>query len=281
MNNIRAMQPSDYEAVAALSAQAAAHKRVGRPVWRSSADVQNEISQLANAAFIVTEDESGQVVGFTGYRLQDDEAEIYGPLVSAAGHGIGAWLSSRIEAMAAAEGATAYSLLIGLENGSGAAWAEWRGYLRDSEFPATVLAWIGPEQLQHWDAGTDEAVRQARPDDLSALYALYQACYPQGQWTRENWAIRLPECWVYDSGRIVGFLHFPRSTAKMKQLGVDPSVRRTGVGSALMVGALTDFWKRDHRKVGIRCRLDNQTALSLLRSLGFKQEVTVGKWMKR
>lgn len=136
MATIRSMTPADYEAVAALSRDAAAGGLLGRPMWETAHDVAAAVSDLEHAAFVVAVSDEGEVVGLAGYHLlPTGEAALYGPLVSVEGHGIGAWLLSRAEAMAHQSGANTLAMLIGTANRSGAAWAEWQGYVQDTETP--------------------------------------------------------------------------------------------------------------------------------------------------
>ncbi len=283
MATIRPMTPADYPAVAAISAAAAQSALVGRPAWESEVDVAAEVSAVKQGAFVVAEDEGGRLIGLAGYSLGlDGEAALYGPLVTEQRHDIGTYLSSRIEAMARDDGATAYSMLIGLDNKQGAAWAQWRGYHLETEHPETLMTWVYPGELRTGGMPEGMRVRQAAAGDLDAVYALYQEAYPQGRLSREVWQGWLPDTWVAErDGQVVGFLHLIPATAWIYPFGVARAQRRQGIGTALLTGAVTAFWERQPRKVGLAVPLDNGSLVALFRRLGFRREIPVAKWTKR
>jgi predicted N-acetyltransferase YhbS len=145
MATIRLMTPADYEAVTLLSRDAVSKALVGRPIWDTVESIANAVLELDQAAFIVAVTDEGEVVGLAGYHLLGNgEASLYGPIVSTEGHGIGAWLLGRVEAMASQEGATVFAMLVGVDNQAGAAWAEWNGYVRDTETPNIQIPGLFP-----------------------------------------------------------------------------------------------------------------------------------------
>lgn len=280
MATIRPMTPADYAAAAAMANEAAAKALVGMPLWETEADVAAEVGAPGDRAFIVAEDENGTVTGVAGYRLAPGgEAELYGPLVTAEGHGVGAWLESRVVNMAWQKGAAAVSMLIGLENRSGAAWAEWRGYLRDTEAPELLFTFLYPGELRHAPQGVDALVRPAVPADMDRLDNLLQECFPQERLGPGAW---LHECQVVETGGVVaGFLRLEPATARISHLCVDPALRRRGLGSCLLAETARRFWEGDARRIGLAVPLDETAPVSLFRRMGFRREVSASKWMKR
>jgi L-amino acid N-acyltransferase YncA len=281
--NSRLMTPADYPAVAAIANDAAERALVGLPTWETAEDVATEIASLRHSEFIVAEDEEGKILGLAGYALQEQgAAAIYGPLVVEEGHGVGAWLASRIESMALRHGATNTSMLIGLDNGSGVEWVEWRGYQRDSEHPQMLLTWIYPGELNRTGQLTDGQVRPAVTAYLERINELYETCMPTGQDSPETWATWLDECYVLEiGGKVQGFVHLIASAATVRLIGIDPAQRRHGAGTRLLADALEAVWAGRPQKMGAAVRLDNKATTALLRHLGFRREIPVGTWMKR
>ncbi|MFZ5814093.1 MAG: GNAT family N-acetyltransferase [Bacillota bacterium] len=283
MGIIRPMNPGDYPIVAQISNEAAAKALVGMPTWETAAEVAATVASLRHAEFIVAEDDAGRVVGFAGYApTEDGGAMLFGPLVTVGGHGIGAWLSSRIETMARHHGVTYFAMLIGLTNRQGAAWAEWRGYQLDTEFPETLLCWVYPGELKQEQVYGGGSVRKALPEDLDRVEELYRNCYQADTATRADWAGWIPSTWVFEEdGQVLGLLHMDLTTAMIRHLCVEQTARRQGVGARLVVDAIQSFWRERPAKVGIMLSLDNQSGVSLMRRLGFRREIAVARWMKR
>lgn len=280
---IRPMSPGDYPVVAQISNEAAVKAQVGLPAWETAAEVAATVTGLRQSEFIVAEDDDGRVVGFAGYSLTEDGgAALYGPLVATGGHGIGAWLASRIESMAHHRGATHFTMMIGLTNRQGAAWAEWRGYLLDTEYPETLLAWVYPGELRQDRLAADAAVRRARPEDLDRVEELYRTCYQADTATRSDWAGWLASTWVIETGgQVEGLLHLTGPTPMIQHLCINPASRQRGLGARMLADAIESYWKERPAKVGIMLSLDNKSGVSLIRRLGFRREIGVARWMKR
>lgn len=275
MATIRPLMPADLPAVVALADAAAAARLVGRPLWETEADAAAEMGAPGHRVFIVAVDDDGAVVGMAGFRLlPDGEAEVYGPLAAAEGHGIGAWLESRLTTLAGLEGAAVLSMLVGLENKSGQAWAEWRGYLRDTEAPELLLAWLYPGELRALSSGAG-LVRRAVPADLLRVEWLVQECLPGRRPGVSRW---LDDAWVIEAdGEVAGCLRFDPATAMIDNLCVDPARRRRGLGGLL----LSEVCRRESRKVGVAVPLDDAAPVALVRRLGFRREVPVARWIRR
>ncbi|HLN65618.1 MAG TPA: GNAT family N-acetyltransferase [Symbiobacteriaceae bacterium] len=280
MATIRTITPADYPAVAALADDAARRTLLGRPLWETAADVAAEVESLKNGALIVAESDNGAVAGLAGYRLlPGGEAAVYGPLVAEEGHGVGAWLESRVVAMAEQQGARSFSLLVGTQNQAGNAWAQWRGYQRDTEEPEQLLTWLYPGELTPGRLAEGALVRHANAGDTASVEALFSETFPRELAGPQGW---MDQCWVVESaGQVEGFLRLDPSTAWVEYLCVNPSRRRQGLGVSLLVGVVQRFWEHDSRKVGLAVPLDDTAPVSLFRRLGFRREVPVAKWMKR
>lgn len=280
---IRPMVPGDYPVVAMISNEAALRGQVGLPAWETAAEVAATIAALRQAEFAVAEDDDGQIAGFAGYQLTEDGgASLYGPLVTTGGHGVGAFLAARIESMARMRGASYYAMLIGLKNKQGSAWAEWRGYQLDIEYPETLIAWIYPGELRREEVSSRGQVRRATPADLDRVEALYRTCYQADIATRSEWASWLASTWVTEvESEVLGLLHIDQATQMIHHICVEPSARKRGLGGHLVADAIADCWRERPAKVGIMLPLDNQSGVSLIRRLGFRREIGVARWMKR
>lgn len=280
MATIRSLTPADYPAVAALAAVAARQGLIGRPLWETGADVAAEAGAPGRRSFLVADDEEGALAGFAGYRLRTrGEAEVYGPLVTDEGAGIGAWLESRVTSLAAQEGAAEFSMLIGLENRSGQAWAEWRGYLRDSETPEQLLTWLHPGEPAPVRAVAGVTVRPAAEGDLERIEWLVEESFAYRRTQPSTW---LASAWVLETdGRVAGCLRMVKATARMDYLCIDPALRRQGLGAFLLSEVVRRFWAEEPRRVCLGAPLDSAGAQALVRRLGFRQDVAVARWVKR
>lgn len=275
---IRSLTPADLAVILPLADEAGRRALIGRPLWETEADAVAELS-APKRRFYVAEDETGSVVGMAGYRLRHNgEAEFYGPLVTVEGHGIGAWLESRVTSLAAQEGATEFSMQIGIANKSGQAWAEWRGYQRDTEAPELLHTWLYPGELQFGHLG-DALVRRAAPADLDRIEWLVQEHFEQRRTRPATW---LENAWVVEAdGEVAGCLRLDPAAAWVDYLCVDPAHRRRGLGARLLTEVIRHFWEEQPRKVGLAVPLDDTAPVSLFRRLGFRREIPVARWMKR
>jgi ribosomal protein S18 acetylase RimI-like enzyme len=279
MARIRAMGPHDWERAAHLAVEAHAQGLLALP-WETPADL-SRLTDLPGATFLVAEDEEGVLAGVGGFCLtRAGEARLWGPLVVTEGHGTGAWLMNRLEAMAAGTGATAFSMTLALENRAGAAWAEWRGYVRDDEASSYLLCSAYPEELTGRRKAADVAYRRAEQRDLAQILALYAETSPAAPPTSTELAAVLPEMWVADAaGSVVaGFLWLRTATRRVKWMAVAPALRRRKIGTGLLMAAAT---ANGPGRIETKVRQENEPMISLLRAAGFRRFMPVGKWVKR
>jgi len=277
MATIRSMAPADYPAVAAMADDATGRALLGRPTWETAAEVAAEVEAAGDRAhFLVAEDDSGAIIGMAGYKLTaEGEALLYGPLVVTEGHGVGAWLESRVVTLAAQHGATVFSMSIGLSNKSGAAWAEWRGYQADREEPEQVLAWLYPGDLREVVSQDTGTVRPATPADMGAIGALAQDCHIQPPTSDEG--IRVIE----RDGLVAGVLQLEPATGWITVLCVAPPYRRRGLGAHLLTQSVRECWQSNPRRLGITLSMETHSGIRFARRMGFQQERPVARWLKR
>jgi ribosomal protein S18 acetylase RimI-like enzyme len=275
---IRSLTRADLPVVVPLADEAARRALIGRPMWETEADAAAELD-TPKRTFVVAVDETGTVTGMAGYRLRSTgEAELYGPLVAVEGLGTGAWIESRVTSMAAQEGATSFSMLIGISNKEGQAWAEWRGYLRDSEAPELLHTWLYPGELRDVTAG-EGLVRRAVAADLERVDCLVQENFAHRRTQPATW---LENAWVVEKdGQVAGCLRLDPAAAWVDYLCVDPVWRRRGLSTLLLTEVIRRFWDGAPRKVGLAVPLDDTAPVSLFRRLGFRREVPVARWVKR
>lgn len=291
MTTVRAITPADYRTVAIIASDAARQALLGRPHWDTAADVQHGVESTPEAEFVVAADPIVGVVGVAGYEWSGgNEAKLHGPVVSAQGQGAGAVLLSRVETLARHRGAHSYSMLIGLENRSGSAWAEWHGYQLDTEEPETLMTWVYPGELRPGQgaemgngSGTGPGrVRRARPADLAAVFAMYQAAFPTAVLTQDDWSEWIHQCWVLEhDGSLQAMTRLDERTALLHHFCVLPEARRSGLGAALLRGVAADLWNRRSSRIGVAVRLDNSAAVGFFRYMGFGGEIPVATWTKR
>lgn len=278
MARVRTMNQADWVEAARLTQVAGARSLIALP-WESAEDLAR-LAAVPGVTLLVAEDEAGHLAGVGGFRIgRRGEAHLWGPVVATEGHGIGAWLMNRMEALAEAEGATSFLLTLALANRSGAAWAAWRGYLRDDE------AWtyqLCTRDLREPVIVEGAAYRSASPTDLPAITALANASFPNGYLSEAEWAAVLPEVVVAEQGgALAGFLWLRGQTGRIKLLAVDPSFRRQDVGRGLVLQALQTAQTLGLRHLEAKVRQENEAMLSLLRQAGFQRFQTVSSWVKR
>lgn len=280
MARVRAMIPADWAEAARLTQVAGARSLIALP-WESPEDLER-LATVPGVTLLVAEDEAGQLAGVGGFRLgRRGEAHLWGPVVATEGHGIGAWLMNRMEALAEAEGALSFVLTLALANRSGAAWAAWRGYLRDDEAWTYQLCTRDLREPVMIEAPS-VSFRPARISDLPALVALANGAFPAGYLNEAEWAGVLSEVTIAEQGgALAGFLWLRAQTGRIKLLAVEPAKRRLGVGRWLVLKALESAQHLGLRHLDVKVRQENEAMLALLRQAGFQRAQTVSSWIKR
>jgi len=126
----------------------------------------------------------------------------------------------------------------------------------------------------------DFRIRNAVPDDLAALVALEQRCFEadrisQRQFryllTKGNASILVAE----ENGELQGdvVLLFSRATsvARLYSIAVVAEVRGQGLGRGLMKAAEAEAWAHHRAYLRLEVRKDNETAVRLYESLGYRR----------
>jgi ribosomal-protein-alanine N-acetyltransferase len=120
------------------------------------------------------------------------------------------------------------------------------------------------------------AVREATVADLDAIERIEHACFPHDTWSRESLAYAMARAggvaWVAaHGGSVVGFGLgvVGGDVLDVLQVAVDPSLRRMGVGRAL-VGALHDAVRHVAREAILEVRVDNGSAIAMYRACGYE-----------
>lgn len=144
------------------------------------------------------------------------------------------------------------------------------------------------------DVAADVVVRPARPADARASLELRRAVAAEGRWVREgaiegtvaderrlarsSWSARGAFLVADEGGRVVGVLRIARerepATAHVATFGMAVAADRRGrgIGRGLLSEAL--IWARGAgvRKVELSVYPDNDVAIALYASMGFREE---------
>lgn len=126
-------------------------------------------------------------------------------------------------------------------------------------------------------------IRQAGREDLYTLFALDQACFRPGvaysmaELRYFLFHARSVSIVAQDTGGIVGFAILQFGLVKGCSVGhiitidVAPSLRRSGIGRALM-GSLLDLCReREAALLRLEVAVDNEPAIALYRQFGFRE----------
>lgn len=124
-------------------------------------------------------------------------------------------------------------------------------------------------------------VRAFTPNDLAAVLAIQLKCPDAAQWRPEDYLhladepggmilvaimeeMNLPE--------IAGFVafHHVMDEAELRNLAIDPALRRKGIARALVAAGINTLQDRGVRRVFLEVRASNQPALSFYTSVGFQ-----------
>ena len=129
--------------------------------------------------------------------------------------------------------------------------------------------------------------RKLPGQDEEKIYAVIQSAFERPGRTApsfEDWKgfmlrpeIFKPELWflaMKDKELVGACLSYEYSESDqgwVRQLGVLESMRRTGLGSALLRSAYVEFYKRGLKKVGLAVESDNLRAIRFYENVGMKQ----------
>jgi [ribosomal protein S18]-alanine N-acetyltransferase len=116
-----------------------------------------------------------------------------------------------------------------------------------------------------------------RPEDLEAVLAIERASFTmpwsRGAFLYEMEKNRVARCWVMrDDSAIVGYVCLWEIADELHitNIAVDPSLRRRGIGRALLQGVIDDARVRGLRVVALEVRPSNTEARTLYESFGFR-----------
>jgi ribosomal-protein-alanine N-acetyltransferase len=119
-------------------------------------------------------------------------------------------------------------------------------------------------------------IRDMRPADLSAVVAIERSSFPT-PWSERAFRSLLlrPDAFLLVAdlgGRVIGHAAawFIGSEAELADLAVDPSMRRRGVGGALLDAVRARACDRGADALSLQVRVSNVTALRLYAAAGFR-----------
>lgn len=119
-------------------------------------------------------------------------------------------------------------------------------------------------------------IRRAVVADAPALVALERACFGD-PWSEASFREALDTPWTFglvadDAGVIAGYLigRDVAGSGEVLNLAVDPSVRRGGIGAALLDEGLRTLGERGAEEVFLEVRASNSAAIELYRASGFR-----------
>lgn len=125
--------------------------------------------------------------------------------------------------------------------------------------------------------GGDLHIRTPMPDDFEAIVAIERACFSD-PWEAENFralvTTEAEHCRVAEQGgRVVGYWVGSRidDEAELANLAVDPSLRRSGVGTRLLEDFLERVGAFERTTVFLEVRVSNSAAIALYRRHGFEE----------
>lgn len=128
-------------------------------------------------------------------------------------------------------------------------------------------------------------IRRFSPPDLRSICTIEGQCFGQDRWPLEEfqwYANASPALFLVAlrGARTVGYsvTLICRDRASVDSIGVRPSARRTGVGSALLRETIRKLRRRRVRSLTLMVRRDNHQAISLYRRMGFRRTATVASY---
>jgi len=131
-------------------------------------------------------------------------------------------------------------------------------------------------------------IRPVQADDLDALACLEAAAY-EPLWQHSAHALQLaqPQSFSFDvallSNEIAGFQLSSRTDAgvHLARLTVNPVYQGYGVGSALLLQALSGYHQRGLHTISLNTQIDNRSSQALYKKFGFRASgVRLPVWLK-
>lgn len=111
--------------------------------------------------------------------------------------------------------------------------------------------------------------------DLNAVLAIEQACFPRA-WTREHFLAELASphgvaVVAVQQGGVIGYLCLSvlLGEAEILDVAVDPALRRSGIGAALVNWACDEARQRGATVLRLEVRATSQPAIALYERFGF------------
>jgi ribosomal-protein-alanine N-acetyltransferase len=118
-------------------------------------------------------------------------------------------------------------------------------------------------------------IRPMTKADLDAVLAIEQACFPRA-WTRQHFLSELSSphatsVVVEQDGRVTGYLCLSvlLDEAEILDVAVDPALRRSGIGAALVTWACTTARQRGAKLLRLEVRATSASAIALYQRFGF------------
>jgi ribosomal-protein-alanine N-acetyltransferase len=125
-------------------------------------------------------------------------------------------------------------------------------------------------------------IRQAKRRDIDRILAIEAASFGRDAWEREMFLEALEECSdlflvAKLRRKLVGYAItcIDGDKAELVSIGVSPKARRQGVGEALMRFTGRELIRRQIGVWRLMVRIENEDAIRLYRSLGFRRVRTI------
>lgn len=128
-------------------------------------------------------------------------------------------------------------------------------------------------------------IRPFADSDAAAVYAIQSNCPEAAQWRADDYLqlgrekaglLLVAQINPATQKEIAGFVAFYQigDEAELRNLAIDPSQQRRGIGGALLSGGLQTLAGLGVRKVFLEVRSSNQPARRLYESVGFELSYT-------
>jgi ribosomal protein S18 acetylase RimI-like enzyme len=273
-SSLRSYRPGDLRAAFELARRAVSRpeEQVGKPLWRSLADAERDMSHSESLAeLMVVAEEDGRAIAFGGVE-PDTFPNVFGPLVAPEARGRqlgGAVLDAAME-RARAHGVPSLVATVGRRNARGRLMLERHGFIPREGLTA-IFRLFPTEHVPLALGSAEVTVRRGTAADADAVFALYREGFPHGTRTPEvwrRWLERGEVTLVESGGAPVAFTHV--QSGWLTHLGVTESTRGRGLGELAMSEALSEHWRVHPGDVlHLTVEAENTAAIRLYRRLGF------------